>query len=317
MEEIKKIVGELEKIDFNKLKREDQDLNFVDVHHIIIEIFDSLKYLTDNPEIWETVPENIKIIVRSQTKSFQGYVNGINTFTATRDNAMSTRNSLSASIKSLYAIFDVNLIQRIKIDKLEKRYDSGNIEDVLKKIQKNSKVAENELKRIKEIGNEIQKSSGKKGAHKFAEIFAYEAESRRTSSENWLIVSTVSVILAFGSVLLLFYLSSGLLINENFQYFYQLIIVNILVLSLFFVLVRQFIKNYNANMHLYTLNKHRDNCLRTFQLFIDSTKNSKVQDIILTQATKSIFELGETGYVNSSYQQKNSSLSDIVEILKK
>ena len=52
-------------------------------------------------------------------------------------------------------------------------------------------------------------------------------------------------------------------------------------------------------MHLYTVNKHRENSLKTFQSFVKSTEDKKIQDVILTQATKAIFEVGDSGYLSS------------------
>lgn len=52
-------------------------------------------------------------------------------------------------------------------------------------------------------------------------------------------------------------------------------------------------------MHLYTLNKHRENSLKSFQAFVQATTDPKTKDAVLLQATRSIFESGDTGYITS------------------
>lgn len=45
--------------------------------------------------------------------------------------------------------------------------------------------------------------------------------------------------------------------------------------------------------------EHRRNSLASFQAFAESTKDPKIRDAVLMQATRAIFEAGETGYVSS------------------
>jgi len=93
----------------------------------------------------------------------------------------------------------------------------------------------------------------------------------------------------------------------------QIFLAKILLLSFFSVVFYQIARNYNANMHLYTLNKHRENSLRAFQTFVTSTDDPQTKDTVLTQATKAIFEAGNTGYVSS--KEGSSSALETVKII--
>ena len=85
----------------------------------------------------------------------------------------------------------------------------------------------------------------------------------------------------------------------DFQVSLQIFLAKILLLSFFSVVFYQIVKNYNANMHLQTVNRHRENSLKSFQSFVESTDDAKIKDTVLIQATKAIFETGETGYIST------------------
>jgi hypothetical protein len=52
-------------------------------------------------------------------------------------------------------------------------------------------------------------------------------------------------------------------------------------------------------MHLHTLYKHKEVSLLTFKAFVEGAEDPKIKDAILLQATKSIFDIGDTGYLSS------------------
>ncbi|MCK5021379.1 MAG: hypothetical protein KAS32_30485 [Candidatus Peribacteraceae bacterium] len=318
MDEIKKIMADIEKIDLNYLKREGQELNFKDIHGLVLEIFDNLKYLTQNQEVWNHLTDGEKTGVKSNVRQFTNHVNNMGRFTAMDNNAANNRNSISLGIRTIYGNLYNLIIQRIEIDKLKKTYNQSDINGILKKLKADSKTAENKLKNIEVLETEIQKSASKEGTHEFAEIFSQESNKKQRASNWWLGASIVSIILALVYVFYSFGTLAEAMSKEKLEIFYQIAAMNVLILSTLLLIVRQFIKNYNANKHLHIMNEHRANCLKTFKLFVGAAGEDKVvQNAILVQATKSIFESGETGYVNSNYRQSGSILSDIVELVKK
>ncbi len=56
-------------------------------------------------------------------------------------------------------------------------------------------------------------------------------------------------------------------------------------------------KNFRANQHLKTVNEHRANALRTFEIFRDGAHDPVVKDSVLVEATRAIFSQTDTGYL--------------------
>lgn len=66
-------------------------------------------------------------------------------------------------------------------------------------------------------------------------------------------------------------------------------------------------------MHLYKLNKHRQNSLRVFEAFIKTADDEKTKNIIRLQATKTIFESGDTGFVkNVESKQQDLNINNLI-----
>ena len=169
--------------------------------------------------------------------------------------------------------------------------------------QQGQKVID-EVRRQKEEVNEtlniVQEAAAVAGVSRFAGVFGDQAQKNRRTARTWLIVSIVSVgIIGF----IIWWIFDGLVDERQSEIAseisWQIFLSKILFLSFASVVFYQVVKNYNANMHLYTLNKHRENSLATFQAFVESSKDYQVRETILVQTTRAIFEAGQTGYVSS------------------
>jgi hypothetical protein len=89
---------------------------------------------------------------------------------------------------------------------------------------------------------------------------------------------------------------------------------------LFFIvwIAREFLKNYNSNMHLFSLNTHRSNSLKSFEIVVRNNVLPENRDGIVKQIAQTIFEHEEDGFINQG--KNNVSLSEIanfVNVLKK
>jgi hypothetical protein len=301
MDEIKPILEKLNKADASKLERRGLEFNFSDVSPFIEEIFANVKVLENNPEFWNKLPENQRNNIKSYLEHFLQYVEKIQNFNPTQvSNPQSERDGIANNIKNNYNQFYEHLFPRLKLYVLEKEFSAEKIEALLKQANENIEA----IKKQKEQGDEILKAmreaSAITGVSKFAAVFGNEAKTNKKTANKWLVASIAS---AVGIGLFLWWIFSQLLEaikdDAGFEVSLQVFLAKILLLSFFSVVFYQVIKNYNANMHLYTLNKHRENSLKSFQSFVESTEDPKIRDTVLIQATKAIFEAGETGYVSS------------------
>jgi DNA phosphorothioation-dependent restriction protein DptG len=88
----------------------------------------------------------------------------------------------------------------------------------------------------------------------------------------------------------------------------------LLVLSVVFFGMGWAAKNYRAHKHNETVNRHRQNALRTFETFAAATEDKTTKDAVLLQTTKAIFEPQTSGYLTGEAEKVPSGA--VVEVLK-
>lgn len=92
----------------------------------------------------------------------------------------------------------------------------------------------------------------------------------------------------------------------------------LILLSILFILIKESLKNYNVNMHLYNLNKHRQNSLESFNTFTnslnDDSKSIEVRNVLIKEISKTIYSNNKIGYL--SEDKKTIDTNQIIEIFK-
>lgn len=145
---------------------------------------------------------------------------------------------------------------------------------------------------------------------KESELFRKEASWRFQESWAWLLF------LVAASVLVGWYaydkLPGELLGKEEWEMVPVLASRTTLLSLAFFGLV--FIsRNYSACRHNFTVNKHREHALNTFQHFVNSCNDDHVKNAVLLETTKVIFSPTATGYLKSA--SDSTSGNQVVEII--
>lgn len=301
MDAIKPILEKLNQVEISKLERKGLEFNFSDTFPFVQEIFSNIKTLESNPEFWKKLPEDKKNNIRSHLEHFSQYVEKIQNFNPTQvSNPQNERDGIANNIKSNYSQFYEHLFPRLKLYVLEKEVSNKRAEELIAQAQEAISTIQKQKEQGDEILKALRETSAVTGVSKFAGVFGEQAKQNKKTANNWLIVSIISAIAIGGFLWWIFdQLIDVIKDGADFQVSLQIFLAKILLLSFFSVVFYQVIKNYNANMHLYTLNKHRENSLVSFQSFVESTEDPKIRDTVLIQATKAIFEAGETGYVSS------------------
>ena len=175
-------------------------------------------------------------------------------------------------------------------------------------IKQNFKESQSLMESLKEAGSSL-------GAEQFRSVFDGQSEEYNRSATWWL---RLSILISILSGLLILCLDLDLIGNVlnflakcwqiDFSYkpapkdalIYQL--SNRFFVTSFLTFVTfQIIKSFNANRHQYMMNKHRANCLKVFDIFHKSGFDDRTKDIILIQATKSIFEAGDSGFISTKH----------------
>lgn len=300
MDEIKPILEKLNQVNISALKREGRDFDFTDIHPLIVEIFENIKALENHPEFWNYLPQDKRNSIKDYLNQFSYYIEQIQNFNPNQGNPQSVRDSIANNIRSNYSQFFEHLFPRLKLHTLEKEFSTQKIQDVLKQSQSAAEEIQKQKQQGEEILKAMREASAVAGVSNFAGVFGEQAEKHKKLAIWWLLFSILAAIAIGGFLWWIFnQLVETIKGGVEFTVSLQIFLAKILLLSFFSVVFYQIVKNYNANMHLYTLNKHRENSLKTFQAFVESTNDPKTKDAVLIQATKAIFEAGDTGYVSS------------------
>lgn len=135
------------------------------------------------------------------------------------------------------------------------------------------------------------------------------------SAELWLITSVVmicafiSFIFCIQRILPVDFTQQGALITVE-------LITRLLIISFCIYLITFALKQYNVQKHLFTINKHRQNTLDSFKLFIDSLDSGEVatRNALMMEVARAIYEAGPSGYITGKDSAESSP--SIIEMTK-
>ena len=96
----------------------------------------------------------------------------------------------------------------------------------------------------------------------------------------------------------------------------QQTVARILIITLLYSVVVWVARNYFANRHNYTVNRHRRNAMQTFRAFVEGTEDKATQDFILRQAAACAFAPQQTGYLKDESLPTPAPSSPIIDIVR-
>jgi len=176
------------------------------------------------------------------------------------------------------------LTSKINIEIEEKFKElSSSINQKLERIDEYEREIEKRKKQFDTLTNEIQKLSSEVSVEKFADIFQKEAGKYKNLA---IIFGIVSLILIVVNIYIgkIFYDELMIVIEKNSNIATSQLfagnLLRIFIISIGIYALLYFVKLFNINMHLYVLNTHRHNALRTFRTFIDSVDDKAVKEFI-------------------------------------
>lgn len=164
-------------------------------------------------------------------------------------------------------------------------------------------VAESQLTQMGEILKAARDASAKVGVSAHASSFRDQADSHRRSARLWL---EVGAVFAVAAALWAWFGFSHIPEPTNgtsaaFQYLH-FGIPRVIVLSLLFYAVFWSAKNYVSHTHNEVVNRHRQNALKTFETFVQSTADAATKDAVLVRTTEAVFMPQPTGYLPSEVE---------------
>ncbi len=226
------------------------------------------------------------------------------------------------TLKNLEKKNDNELIEITKI-KEKAIADSNSLSTLLAESKKKVKSDADSIKTIRE---EVQKKASEVTMSDYAEIFGKESEEHNNSSWIWLgagiILVGLFMFLLFGTGLFEKFPTEEVLISqsgnvETVKYNISNIIIKVLIFAVQIFLISFSFKQFSIGRHLKTINKHRQNGLNSFKLFVEtiSKDDTETRNSLMLQLAKSIYEQTSTGYISDKNQSVNSGIVEITKMI--
>lgn len=134
------------------------------------------------------------------------------------------------------------------------------------------------------------------GASSNALIFRTNADQHRDSATTWYKLTWVFLVMTFLAALGAVWMAIGSPPPPTTGSAIQLVFAKLVVLSTLSFGLFWASRNYKAQKHNETLNRHRANALSTFRTFVEGTADPAIKDAILLQASQAAFAGRPTGY---------------------
>tara|TARA_Y100000310_G_C20570640_1_gene757825 strand:+ start:241 stop:1212 length:972 start_codon:yes stop_codon:yes gene_type:complete len=259
--------------------------------------------------------------VKKQYDKFLELVNQLSNFDyhRTDTNIAQERQNLLNSITHQYGhIFNIEKMMLPYLYAKNHKYD-----EIFKKINESYQGIREQEKNINKVAKDSQEAldsikttTGDAVSLYYSKVFAIQASEHDGKAQPWFWSAVISgVVLLLVLIGWLYFALSGKIKTDDWYNMMPILISKGLIISVLYLALHQCIKNYKTHRHLYILNKHRDNALKTFEAFVNaSSKDKDVRDTLLTIAAKSIYNINKTGYLSKEEQGNfNLTLNDIMK----
>jgi hypothetical protein len=259
-----------------------------------------LSFLTQISENKSDLPSEIAKQKEALLKQFDGWCKECLEKTNLQPNQLSLY-ELYSTLKSLEKIDFKAELTEIKNIKKQIISDKSSIDTILSELQKkvsNITVAD------------------------YAKIFGANSEKQNKNSKIWLGVG-VSIIILF-LILLLFtnlyqkYPTEEIIPELKIvKYNLSNLFIKVLLFAVQIFIISFSFKQFSVNKHLSTINKHRQNAMDSFKLFIESISkdDSETRNSLMLQLAKAIYEQTSTGYISDKNQGVNSGIVEITKMI--
>jgi len=183
----------------------------------------------------------------------------------------------------------------VKFAESSMRYENE-LNTLLEANKKAAQIAETGKLEIEQLVTLAKGKIAEIGVREYEQVFGKESKEFEVSAWLWLtaLVASISALIAIG----LWFLPQ-VPDGANGGKIAEVIFRKIVVITGLFYLVALFARNYRASKHNALVNKHRQNALKTFQIFVKSVQDDDAQtkNAVLLKATETIFGSQPSGFL--------------------
>jgi hypothetical protein len=176
-------------------------------------------------------------------------------------------------------------------------------------------------KRSFSILDELEKKAVSVSTSDYAEIFQNQSHQYKKSSRKWAL-SGVIIFIFFLILVFKFHVFDNLptetLVDGHVMYHVSNIILKITSIALIVFFISFSIRQFSINRHLCTINKHRQNALNSYKLFIEtiSPNDTVNRHNLMLQLAKAIYDQTNTGYISDKGNNVNGSIVEITKLMR-
>jgi hypothetical protein len=335
-------LNKFKNIDLEKISRKDLgEKGFESIVHYIASLQSLINELVqiefniNLPEIWVNEIEN-------QIRKINALIEPITSYNFDRDaqNRYALRKRIIEDVKKYYTEYFNGNNNGIIIYSAIKQFSFSSTYKNANNLSSYQKEFNDTLLKINNLYEELKAKSGEATVSDYAKIFENQSEKHSSFtfnwktrkfglSEKWLLIGIFTTIIFF---CLLLNFSNYFPIEEltsingiqKMTYNISNIFSRILIVSVLIYLINFSFKQYSINKHLATTNRHRQNALNSYQLFINSLKDdignsASIRQTLMIEVAKAIYGQENTGYINekSGNNLKSPTILDFSKIISK
>jgi len=293
--------------------------NFEDIEVEVNKLFQMLNHFKTLPI--ELLPEAELNKLVAGLKAPNTILEQIRTFSIDQQNPKGIRDQYASQIKATIDTFYTTAHLWIPYLAYQKGDVQKNIEALNNSVKNASAILDTTKVDVQTKKEEIdsvvlaaKEASASVGVGHFSANFEEEANTHKTNATKWLKTTVVLAGITLLSTIILYFV---LPISDTATtpQIIQVLSTKIILISIFFTATLWAGKMYKATIHQMTMNKHRSNSLRTFQAFTKASNNTTTRDAVLMEATKSIFSILPSGYIDNERSGATNNTS-IIEVIK-
>ena len=169
-------------------------------------------------------------------------------------------------------------------------------EQRLQSIRKGEEEIEKTKSEVDSVLETVRGAAAEKGVSQEAAAFSEAAKRYHQLAQQWFRRSLVAGAVTIGFVLVLVFAwdVGGQISDANAV---QVILAKAAALAVLSYATITSVRLYRSNAHLAVVNQHREDALRTFQTFVDSSSDTQVRDKVLLAAANAAFGQTATGLI--------------------
>lgn len=198
---------------------------------------------------------------------------------------------------------------------------AGELQAKVKEAEKALLKIKSDESSIKSVMDEVNKIASEITTSDYSNIFKIESQTHGRNSYIWLafglILIGVFIALFFTGIYRIYFETETILDNGVVKYNISNMIIKGLLFAIQIFVISFSFKQFAINRHLATINKHRQNGLESYKLFIETVSKEDVatRNNLMLQLAKAIYEQVNTGYIGDKGGKVNSGLLEIISLI--